>query len=130
VILGIGADICAIERIAGAIERQGDRFLARVFTVAEQNAARLRPEPALYFARRFAAKEACVKALGTGITGRVRWTDIEILSEPSGRPVLTLSGGALRRARRLAPKNCVCITHVSLSDEIDQALAFVVIEAR
>ena len=129
-ILGIGTDVCAIEHIASAIERQGERFLGRVFTLAERDAAQSGPNAMVYFARRFAAKEACAKALGTGVTARVRWTDIEILGQRSSQPILTLTGGALRRAKRLAPKGAVCIAHVSLSHDADMAIAFVVLEGK
>jgi holo-[acyl-carrier protein] synthase len=124
-IIGIGTDCCQLERIAGAIERQGDRFLARLFTDAERSAGAKRTEPAAYFARRFAAKEACLKALGSGITEQVGWHDVEVLNGPKGQPTLRLMGGALRRLNRLMPKG-----HVSLTDDPPMALAFVVVEAR
>jgi holo-[acyl-carrier protein] synthase len=129
-IIGIGADCCDVDRIAGAIERRGDRFLARLFTDAERAAGAKRPEPAAYFARRFAAKEACAKALGSGITKRVRWHDVEIVNGPKGEPSLRLTGGALRRAHRLMPKGYEPALHVSLADDPPMALAFVVLEAR
>jgi holo-[acyl-carrier protein] synthase len=129
-IIGIGTDCCDVERIASAIERHGDRFLARVFTDAERAAGAKRPEPAVYFARRFAAKEACAKALGSGITERVRLHDLEVLNGPRGQPILQLTGGALRRARRLMPKGHELALHVSLADDPPTALAFVVLEAR
>jgi holo-[acyl-carrier protein] synthase len=129
-IIGIGTDCCDVERIAGAIERRGDRFLTRLFTDAERAMGRKRPEPAAYFARRFAAKEACAKALGSGITERIRWHDIEILNGPSGQPYLRLAGGALRRAHRLMPKGHQLALHVSLADDPPMSLAFVVLEAR
>lgn len=129
-IIGIGTDCCDVERIAGAIERCGDDFLARVFTNAERAAGAKRPEPAAYFARRFAAKEACAKALGSGITERVGWRDVEILSGPNGQPMIKLMGGALRRARRLMPKGHELALHVSLADDPPMALAFVILEAR
>jgi holo-[acyl-carrier protein] synthase len=129
-IIGIGADCCDMERIAGAIERRGDRFLARLFTDAERAAGAKRPEPAAYFARRFAAKEACAKALGSGITERVGWHDVEVVNGPKGEPILRLTGGALRRARRLMPKGYEPALHLSLADDPPMALAFVVLEAR
>jgi holo-[acyl-carrier protein] synthase len=128
-IVGIGTDLCDIDRIAGAIERRGQKFLDRMFTPAEHAAAQRRPEPDPFYAGRFAAKEACVKALGSGITEQVRWTDIEVFASPSGQPVVTLSGGALRRLRRLiGPKRSGTI-HISISHEQELACAFVVIEA-
>ncbi len=129
-IIGIGTDCCCIDRIAGAIRRQGDRFLARVFTVAERAAATKRPEPAIYFARRFAAKEACVKALGSGISQRIGWRDVEVLNGTAGRPILRLSGGALRRLERMTPSGHEVVLHVSLADDPPMALAFVLLDAR
>jgi holo-[acyl-carrier protein] synthase len=129
-IVGIGTDCCDVERIAGAIARRGGRFLARVFTDAERAAGAKRPKPAHYFARRFAAKEACVKALGSGITERVGWHSVEVLNGPRGQPILRLMGGALRRANRLVPKGHELALHVSLADDPPIALAFVVLEAR
>ncbi|WLB05131.1 holo-ACP synthase [Bradyrhizobium elkanii] len=129
-IIGIGTDCCEMERIADVIERRGDRFLARVFTDAERAAGGKRPEPTAYFARRFAAKEACAKALGSGITGRVSWHDVEVLNGDQGRPTLRLTGGALRRLNRLIPKGHEPALHVSLSDDPPMALAFVILEAR
>jgi holo-[acyl-carrier protein] synthase len=129
-IIGIGTDCCEVERIAGAIERRGDRFLMRVFTGPERAEGAKRPEPAAYFARRFAAKEACVKALGSGITEHVRWQDVEVLNGPKGQPTLRLTGGALRRLNRLMPKGHEPALHVSLADDPPVALAFVVLEAR
>jgi holo-[acyl-carrier protein] synthase len=112
------------------MERQGDRFLARVFTDAERAASMKRPEPAVYLARRFAAKEACAKALGTGINERVRWRDFEILNGQKGQPTLRLAGGALRRLNRIVPKGHDATLHVSLADDPPMALAFVLLEAR
>lgn len=129
-IVGIGTDCCDVDRIAGAIDRRGEQFLARIFTDAERIAGAKRPEPAAYFARRFAAKEACLKALGTGISERVGWHDIEILNAPKGQPILRLTGGARRRLNRLTPKGHEPTLHVSLSDDPPMAVAFVVVEAR
>lgn len=130
VIIGIGTDCCAVDRISGAMERRGASFLARVFTDAERAAGAKRSEPALYFARRFAAKEACAKALGTGITDRVRWQDFEILSGRKGQPTLRLAGGALRRLKQMTPRGHDAALHMSLSDEPPIAVAFVLLEAR
>jgi len=129
-IIGIGTDCCEVERIAAAIERRGDRFLARVFTDVERAAGAKRPEPAAYFARRFAAKEACLKALGSGITERVGWHDVEVLNGSKGQPTLRLTGGALRRLNRLMPKRHEPALHVSLANDPPMALAFVIVEAR
>lgn len=129
-IIGIGTDCCELERIAGAIERRGFRFLSRVFTDAERAAGAKRPEPAAYFARRFAAKEACLKALGSGISERIGWHDVEVLNGPKGQPTLRLRGGALKRLNRLIPKEHEPALHVSLADDPPMAMAFVVVEAR
>jgi holo-[acyl-carrier protein] synthase len=129
-IIGIGTDCCAMDRIASAIERQGQPFLARVFTQAERAAGAKRPEPPLYFARRFAAKEACAKALGTGINARVRWLDIEILNGRNGRPTLHLAGGAHRQLIRMVPSGHQAVVHVTIADDPPLALAFVILEAR
>jgi holo-[acyl-carrier protein] synthase len=129
-IIGIGTDCCEVERIEGVIQRQGDRFLTRVFTDDERAAAAKRPEPAVYFARRFAAKEACVKALGSGITKQVGWRDVEILNGRAGEPILRVRGAALRRLNRMTPKDHEAALHVSLADDPPMAVAFVVLEAR
>ncbi|MER8568024.1 holo-ACP synthase [Mesorhizobium sp. M0924] len=129
-IIGIGTDCCDVERIAGAIERRGDRFLTRLFTDAERKAGAKRPEPAPYFARRFAAKEACVKALGSGITEHLGWHQVEVLNGPKGQPILRLTGNALRRLNKLIPKGHEPVLHLSLADDPPMALAFVILEAR
>ncbi|MGY4172653.1 holo-ACP synthase [Bradyrhizobium sp. USDA 4529] len=126
-IVGIGSDFCEIERIADAVAMRGKTLLDRLFTPSEQARATAAPEPAAVYAACFATKEACSKALGTGITERVRWTDIEVLVA-AGRPDLRLTGGALRRARRLTrgsdPK-----THLSIACRDGLAAAFVIVEA-
>lgn len=127
-IVGLGADLCEVERIAGALDRQGDRFRNRICSDREQALATARADEALFYAGRFAAKEACAKALGTGITERVRWRHIEVLAGRNGEPVLHLSEGALRRARRLAGGQEVR-AHVSITHDAPFAMAFVVLEA-
>src|SRR5438270_13615904 len=97
-IIGIGTDIHEVERTADAINRRGIRYLERLFTTKEIAAGKNRRDAEAFFARRFAAKEACAKALGTGITGRVGWHDMEISTDRLGGPKIVLSGGALRRA--------------------------------
>ena len=128
-IVGIGTDLCEIERIGEALERQGDKFRNRICTKEEQMLATAHSEAARFYAGRFVAKEACAKALGTGITDRVRWHDIEIHADRKGRPVMQLSGGALRRARRLAPRYEIAV-HVSIAHAGGIASAFVVLEAK
>jgi len=127
-IVGIGTDICEVERIAEALERQGERFRKRICSERERQLAARRTEQAPFYAGRFAAKEACAKALGTGITERVRWTHIEVLAEKTGRPVLHLSEGALRRGKRLAGGGDLRC-HVSIAHDGLFATAFVILEA-
>jgi holo-[acyl-carrier protein] synthase len=128
-IIGVGIDFCEIERIGEALNRQGQRFRNRICTEREEKLAAARPDPTPFYAGRFAAKEACAKALGTGITGRVRWHDIEVLADFRGRLSLQMSGGALRRARRLALGQEIT-AHVSITCGGGIAAAFVVIEAK
>jgi holo-[acyl-carrier protein] synthase len=116
--------------VAEAIERQGQRLLDRVFSAAEQQMAVTSRERDRFYAARFAAKEACLKALGTGVTERVRWIDIEILDHVDGVPQLKLSGGGYRRMRRIVGVGNVGHLHLSLSDDGDYALAFDVLERR
>jgi holo-[acyl-carrier protein] synthase len=103
--------------------------LSRLFTMAEIQDGANRRDAAGFFARRFTAKEACAKALGTGITGRVTWHDIEISADGLGAPKIVLSGGALRRARRLAPKGSEITAHLSLATTGGMSVAVVVLEA-
>lgn len=127
-IIGVGTDLCEVERIAEALECQGNSFRNRICSEREQLLKAGRADEALFFAERFAAKEACAKALGTGLTGRVRWRHIEILRDGKGELVLCLSEGAYRRAARLAGGGRVR-THVSITHNGPFALAFVVLEA-
>ncbi len=129
-ILGIGSDLCDIRRIENSIARFGDRFLNRIFTPGEQQKSDRRAARAPSYARRFAAKEACSKALGTGMRAGVFWRDMEVVNLPSGRPVMRLTGGALERLRAMTPAGHEAIVHVSLTDDPPLAQAFVVIEAR
>lgn len=127
-IIGVGTDLCEVERIAGALERQGERFRNRICSESEQALAAAQIEEALFYAGRFAAKEACAKALGTGLTERVRWRQIEVLTGWNGEPVLHLSEGALRRAKRLAGGRDVR-AHVSITHQGPFSIAFVVLQA-
>lgn len=127
-IIGIGVDISDIERVDDALRRQGQRFRNRICSGREQAAAAEASHPTLFYALRFAAKEACAKALGTGITDRVRWTHIEILADQSGRLELHLSEGALRRARRLAGGHSVK-AHLSTAQDKGFVMAFVLLDA-
>ena len=113
-ILGIGNDVIDIRRIEKAIERYGDRFLNRIFTDAERARSDGKPGRAASYAKRFAAKEACAKALGTGLSRGVFWKDMGVVNEPSGRPTLRLTGGAARQLERLTPDwpRLACPCHV------------------
>jgi holo-[acyl-carrier protein] synthase len=128
-IIGTGADLCDIRRIEKAMERFGDRFLQRVFTETERaRAARRhkRIQPGTY-AKRFAAKEACAKALGTGFSRGVFHSDMGVVNLPSGQPTLALTGGAAARLRELTPPGHTATIHLTLTDEHPYALAQVTI---
>lgn len=129
-ILGIGSDLANIERIEGTLSRFGDRFRNRVFTQAERaRAARQGDKPAVY-AKRWAAKEACSKALGTGLAMGIAWRDMWVTNLPSGQPVMHVSGWAEERLRKMTPPGHEAVIHVTLTDDHPWAQAFVVIEAR
>ncbi|WP_407519848.1 holo-ACP synthase [Methylobacterium oryzisoli] len=128
-IVGIGSDLCDIRRIARSLERFGDRFTHRVFTAGERARSDRRAARAPSYARRFAAKEACAKALGTGLAQGVFWRDMEVVNLPGGRPTLRLTGGAAARLAALIPAGHRANVHVSLTDDPPLAQAFVVIEA-
>ena len=123
-IVGLGTDLVALDRIRRALARHGDRFLERVLTAGERTAGNQRPDPALFVASRFAAKEAAAKALGTGFQGGVRLTDLEVVRSRGQAPELHLHGAAARHAANLG----VVRQHLSLSDEGGFALATVVLE--
>jgi holo-[acyl-carrier protein] synthase len=129
-IVGIGSDLCDIRRIARALERHGERFTRRIFTAGECARAESRVTRAETYARRFAAKEACAKALGTGMRHGVFWRDMEVVNLPGGQPTMRLTGGAAERLAKLVPAGCAAAIHLSLSDEPPYAQAFVIIEAR
>lgn len=129
-ILGIGSDLCDIRRIERSLDRFGDRFTNRVFTEGERARSDRRAARAPSYARRFAAKEACSKALGTGMRAGVFWRDMEVVNLPGGKPTLRLTGGALERLKAMTPEGHEAVVHVSLTDDPPVAQAFVVIEAR
>ena len=129
-ILGIGSDLCDIRRIEKSIERFGDRFPHRIFTEGERARSDRRAARVPSYARRFAAKEACSKALGTGLRQGVFWRDMEVVNLASGRPTMRLTGGALERLKAMTPEGHEAVIHVSLTDDPPMAQAFVVIEAR
>ena len=129
-ILGIGSDLCDIRRIQRSLDRFGDRFTNRIFTDGERARSDRRAARAPSYARRFAAKEACSKALGTGMRAGVFWRDMEVVNLPSGRPTMRLTGGALARLKQMTPAGWEAVVHVSLTDDPPLAQAFVLIEAR
>ena len=128
-IIGLGSDIVDARRIAKVIARHGDRFLDRIFTPAERTKAESRANVAETYAKRFAAKEACSKALGTGFRCGVFWRDMGVVNLPGGRPTMTLTGGALARLRAITPAGCEARIDVSLTDDGPTAQAIVIISA-
>jgi holo-[acyl-carrier protein] synthase len=128
-ILGIGSDLCDIRRIEKVIARHGDRFIDRVFTTAERARAERRATRIETYAKRFAAKEACAKALGTGFRRGVFFRDMSVVNLPSGRPTLALTGGAAARLREITPGEHEARIDLSLTDEYPIAQAIVVISA-
>lgn len=129
-ILGIGSDLANIDRIAATLDRFGDRFRNRVFTDLEQRKANSRREVAATYAKRWAAKEACSKALGTGLRMGISWKDMAVSNLRSGQPVMHLTGWAAERLAAMTPPGHQAIIHVTLTDDHPWAQAFVVIEAR
>jgi holo-[acyl-carrier protein] synthase len=129
-IIGIGSDLVDIRRIRKSIDRHGARFVERIFTEIEQATANRRGERVASFAKRFAAKEACAKALGCGIAEGVFWRDMGVVNLPGGKPTLHLTNGAAERLQTLLPPSHHAVIHLSITDEFPMAQAFVVIEAR
>ena len=129
-ILGIGTDLANIERIERVLARFGDRFRNRVFTEAEQARAERRRDVAGTYAKRWAAKEACSKALGTGLRMGIAWKDMAVTNLRSGQPQMHLTGWAAARLAEMTPPGHEALVHVSLTDDHPWAQAFVVIEAR
>ena len=127
-IIGIGSDLSDIRRIADTLERFGERFTNRIFTDIERTRSERKPDKASSYAKRFAAKEACAKALGTGMRSDVYWRDMGVVNLPSGQPTLALTGHAAEHLARLTPPGHRAEIHLTLSDEHPYALAFVVIE--
>jgi holo-[acyl-carrier protein] synthase len=128
-IIGIGADLCNIDRIGETLERFGDRFVQRVFTETERARSERRAERVASYAKRFAAKEACAKALGTGMRMGIAWREMGVVNQRSGKPTLELTGGALERLRALTPAGHRAVIHLTITDDKPFAQAFVVIEA-
>ena len=129
-ILGVGTDLANIDRIAGVLERHGDRFRNRVFTEIEQRKAERRKDVAGTYAKRWAAKEACSKALGTGLRMGISWKDMAVSNLKTGQPVMTVTGWAAERLKEMTPEGHEATIHVSLTDDRPWAQAFVVIEAQ
>jgi holo-[acyl-carrier protein] synthase len=128
-ILGIGSDLCDIRRMEKAIARHGERFLNRVFTPVERARAEGKLGRVATYAKRFAAKEACAKALGTGFARGVGWGTMSVVNLPGGKPTMALTDGALRRLQAITPPGHRAVIHLSITDEHPLAQAFVVIEA-
>jgi len=128
-ILGFGIDLCDIRRIESSLEKFGARFVRRCFTEIEQQKSDARAARAASYAKRFAAKEACAKALGTGIARGVGWRDMGVVNLPSGKPTLHLTGVAAERLRSLTPPGHEAVIHLTLTDEYPMAQAQVIIEA-
>lgn len=128
-ILGLGSDIVDIRRVAAVLERHGERFTSRLFTAVERTKCDGRAGRAAGYARRFAAKEACAKALGTGMNAGVFWRDMGVVNLPGGRPTLVLTGGALVRLEALVPRGLRARIDLSLTDDEPYAQAIVIISA-
>ena len=128
-ILGIGNDIIDIRRVEKSIARFGERFLSRVFTDVERAKSDRRAQRAASYAKRFAAKEACSKALGTGLSAGVFWRDMGVVNLPSGKPTLRLTGGALKRLEAITPPGMVAQIDLTITDDFPQAQAIVIISA-
>lgn len=128
-IIGLGSDLIDIRRIDAALERYGDRFIERVFTPVERHRSERRRQRGASYARRFAAKEACSKALGTGLRAGVFWRDMGVVNLPSGQPTMALTGGAAARLAAMLPAGHAALIHVTITDDFPLAQAFVIIEA-
>jgi len=129
VILGIGSDLSDIRRIQGSLDRFGERFTHRVFTEIERARSERKNDRAASYAKRFAAKEACAKALGTGMRRGVFWRDMGVVNLRSGAPTMALTGGAAERLAAMTPEGMRAVVHLSLTDDMPYAQAFVIIEA-
>jgi holo-[acyl-carrier protein] synthase len=128
-ILGIGSDLIDVRRIERTMQRHGERFLARIFTSTERATAERRAKRCETYAKRFAAKEACAKALGTGLRAGVFWRDMGVVNLPSGRPTMKLTGGAFKRLQSITPAGFEPRIDVTITDEGPMAQALVVISA-
>ena len=129
-IIGIGNDLCDIRRVQETLDAYGERFTLRCFTEIEREKSDRRVTRAASYAKRFAAKEACAKALGTGINRGVYWRDMGVVNLPGGKPTMRLTGGAAARLAELTPEGCEIVIHLTITDEPPLAQAIVILEAR
>jgi len=128
-IIGLGSDLIDIRRIEKSLDRHGERFSSRIFTIVEQEKSDARKNRAASYAKRFAAKEACCKALGTGISNGVFWRDMGVVNDKNGKPTMKLTNGAAKRLAEITPNGYQPHVHVTITDDFPIAQAFVVIEA-
>ena len=128
-IIGLGSDLCDIGRVEKTLERFGERFTHKVFTETERRRSDRRHQRAASYAKRFAAKEACAKALGTGLRHGVFWRDMGVINLPTGAPTMHLTGGAAERLRMIIPDGHNARIHLTITDDHPYAQAFVIIEA-
>lgn len=127
-IIGIGSDLIDIRRVEKTLERHGERFTNRCFTEIERVKSDRRAQRAASYAKRFAAKEACSKALGTGLSKGVFWRDMGVVNLPGGKPTMQLTGGAAARLAEMTPENTDAVIHLTITDDYPLAQAFVIIE--
>ncbi len=128
-ILGLGSDLIDIRRIEKTLERHGERFTARIFTDIERAKSEARTNRAASYAKRFAAKEACAKALGTGLNHGVFWRDMGVVNLPGGKPTMALTGGALKRLEKITPPGHRAQIDLTITDDFPHAQAIVIISA-
>ena len=128
-IIGIGSDLIDIRRVEKTLERFGTRFTERCFTDIERAKSDRRKQRAASYAKRFAAKEACSKALGTGLAQGVFWRDMGVVNLPGGKPTMQLTGGAAERLDKILPEGMRAVVHLTITDDFPLAQAFVIIEA-
>ena len=128
-IIGLGSDLIDIRRVEKSLARFGERFTSRIFTEIEQAKSDRRKERAASYAKRFAAKEACAKALGTGLARGVFWRDMGVVNLPGGKPTMNLTNGAAKRLEAITPPGCRAVIHLTITDDFPLAQAFVIIEA-
>jgi holo-[acyl-carrier protein] synthase len=128
-ILGLGSDLSDIRRVEASLARFGERFTHRCFTEIERARSERKPDRAASYAKRFAAKEACAKALGTGMRRGVFWRDMGVVNMRSGQPTMALTNGAAARLAEITPAGCRAVIHLTLTDDHPYAQAFVIIEA-